>query len=164
MKYCSQCGSHLKTTTIDGVKRRACSNESCSYVVWGNPVPVVAALVLHNDTYIIARNALWPQGIYSLITGYLEKHEHPDDAVLREVKEELNLDGEVKRFLGHFSFAEKNQLLIAYEVEARGELALNHEIAEIKQLTHAELLQYDFAPLTITQQIIASWQNNKAAY
>jgi NADH pyrophosphatase NudC (nudix superfamily) len=48
----------------------------------GNPVPVVAALIEYQGKIVLARNAQWPEGMFSLVTGYLEKHETPEDAVV----------------------------------------------------------------------------------
>lgn len=157
MKYCSKCGSGLKAELIDGSTRYVCSSERCDYIFWNNPVPVVAALVRLNDKYIIARNTSWPKNIFSVITGYLEEGENPEDAVIRELDEELGLAGVIKRHIGNYIFKEKNQLILCYEVEASGAISTNHELAEFKELTAAELLEYDFSPLYITEKIKHDW-------
>ncbi len=161
MKFCPTCGNRLISKLIDDTTRLTCKDEACGFIFWNNPVPVVAALVFYQGQYIIARNAAWPKNIYSLITGYLEQGENPEKAVLREAKEELGLEGHVHHFIGNYNFSEKNQLIIAYEVHATGDLKLNHELAEIKHLTPDELLQYDFHPLYITEKIIRDWQNHE---
>ena len=161
MRYCPQCGNILTVKIIDGLERFVCKNHSCEYISWNNPVPVVAALVRHGDKYIIARNTAWPDGIFSLIAGYLEQGENPAAAVLREVKEELGLQAALVNFIGHYNFPEKNQLIIAYEVSASGEISTNHELAEIKKLTTSELLRYDFRPLYITESVIKDWRESR---
>jgi NAD+ diphosphatase len=157
MKFCPQCGNQLRAREIDGATRWVCQADDCQFIHWNNPVPVVAALVRYQDNYIIARNAKWPEGIFSLITGYLESGEDPEQAALREVQEELNLSGGITQFLGHYTFKQKNQLILAYEIKATGELQTNYELAELKQLTPAELASYDFHPLVITTSIINEW-------
>ncbi|MGD8566458.1 MAG: NUDIX domain-containing protein [Gammaproteobacteria bacterium] len=122
---------------------------------------MVAALVKNKNNYIIARNVQWPKGVFSVITGYLESGEHPEDCVLREVKEELGLTGKISGFLGYHLFKEKNQLILAFEVLASGDLQTNHELAEVKYLTPVELSRYDFRPLTITEQIIREWKKQQ---
>ena len=79
--------------------------------------------------------------------------------MVREVAEELGLEGKIKRFIGHYSFFEKNQLILCYEIEAAGALKLNHELLEMKQLSPEELSDYDFRPLYITEKIIEDWRN-----
>lgn len=158
MKYCPSCGKELTTKVLDGANRFACHDDSCGFIFWNNPVPVVAALVYHDDKYVLARNVAWPKNIFSLITGYLEQGESPEHAVVREVKEELGLDAHIHRFLGNYTFSEKNQLIIAFELYATGILETNHELAEIKTLAPGELAQYDFQPLYITENIIRDWK------
>lgn len=162
MKFCPNCGNKISLKVIDGVNRFACDNENCNFIHWDNPVPVVAALVKKRENYIIARNARWPRGVFSVITGYLESGEHPEDCVLREVMEELGLTGTIASFLGYHLFKEKNQLILAFEVVANGELQTNHELSEVKYLTPVELVSYDFTPLYITEQIIKEWKKQRS--
>jgi NAD+ diphosphatase len=161
MKFCPNCGNEITLNVIDGVNRFACANKNCNFIHWDNPVPVVAALVKNQDKYIIARNVRWPKGIFSVITGYLESGEHPEDCVLREVQEELGLTGKIASFLGYHLFKEKNQLILAFEVVASGDLQTNHELSEWKYLTPVELSRYDFRPLYITEQIIKEWKKQQ---
>lgn len=158
MNYCPQCGSKLVTRNIDGKRKQVCSSENCAFVFWNNPVPVVAALVELGGYYIIARNKAWPRGIFSVITGYLEQGEIPEEAVVREVTEELGLQGTITRFLGNYMFREKNQLILGYEVSGSGTIQTNHELAEIRQLSPKELSDYDFRPLYITEQLVHDWK------
>jgi NADH pyrophosphatase NudC (nudix superfamily) len=163
MKYCSKCGSTLESKQIDGHKRYICSSEECGYVYWNNPIPVVAALVFCNGKYIIARNTRWPKEIFSVITGYLERKENPENAVLREVSEELGLKGEIKRHIGNYCFKEKNQVILCYEVVATGIVKTNHELVEFKELSPKELIDYDFSPLYITERIKRDWAVHHAS-
>jgi NADH pyrophosphatase NudC (nudix superfamily) len=157
MKYCSECGNKLSPKLIDGYTRYVCVNQACNYVFWNNPIPVVAALVKRNGKYIIARNADWPIGMFSVITGYLEAKESPEDATLREVSEELGLDGTIKRHIGNYSFYKKNQIILCYEVEATGRVALNDELDDFKELSSKEFIEYDFSTLSITEKIKRDW-------
>ena len=46
-KYCPNCASELISVEIEGIKRLKCP--SCDFVHWDSPVPVVAAIVEHED-------------------------------------------------------------------------------------------------------------------
>ena len=157
MSYCPKCGGLLKLKMIDSTHRAACDKDKCGFVYWDNPVPVVAALVQYLGNYVIARNVKWPKGVFSLITGYLERGETPEQGVLREVTEELGLTGKVTRHIGNYSFVEKNELILCYEVAASGTVRINHELAELKQLSPTQLAEYDFGPLYITKSIVKDW-------
>lgn len=132
--FCPQCGQPLQTAEIHGQPRQRCNAADCGYIHWDNPVPVVAAIVEVDGAIILARNQGWPEKMFGLITGFLEKGETPDDAVLREVREELGLQAETAHFIGYYPFFEMNQLILAFHVPARGEITLNEELAAIKRV------------------------------
>jgi len=154
MSFCPQCANRVQPREVHGVNRMACSSPHCDFVLWENPVPVVAALVQVEHHFVLARNARWSHGLFSLVSDYLEKHEAPELAVLREVKEELGLDGEVEQFIGHYPLLAKNQLIIAYRIRASGNITLNDELAEYKLVNQETLRQYDFGPFGLTKQIV----------
>ncbi len=157
MKYCPECAGVLEPRRIDGVERKVCVSQGCGFVHWDNPVPVVAALVEYQGKVVLARNSQWPEGMFSLVTGYLERNETPEDAVVREVKEELGLDGKVQEFLGCYSFVEKNQIILAHWVAATGELTTGNEITEVRLLSREELKLWQFGRLAITSAIANQW-------
>ena len=157
MKYCPECASRLELKRIDGVERMACAIPECTFVHWDNPVPVVAALVQYRGKVVLARNSLWPEDAFSLVTGYLERGESPDQAVVREVKEELGLDGKVEGFIGCYSLVEKNQVVLAHWVVAAGNLETGSEIAEVKLLSREQLELWQFGRLALTSVIVKRW-------
>ena len=140
-RFCARCGASLAARTIDGLDRLACT--ACDHVIWDNPVPVVAAIVDHEGAVILARNRDWPEKMFGLITGFVEREEVPEAAVLREVEEELGVRGRIAGFVGHYAFAEQNQLLIVYHVEAEGNLRLGAELAEIRRIPPRRLKPWD---------------------
>ena len=55
MKFCPICAAPLGPQTTEGRERLHCSSDSCDYVFYDNPVPVVAALVEHGQTVLLVR-------------------------------------------------------------------------------------------------------------
>ena len=149
MNFCPQCASILKTQLIDEHERLVCTSVECNYVYWNNPIPVVAALVEVDNQFVLARNKAWPEEFYSLITGFMEAYEVPIDSIARETKEELNLDFISGQLLGHYPFAQMNQLIIAYHVKAQGNIKLNEELSDYKLLSLSQLQDYDFGPMKL---------------
>ncbi|MGQ0585774.1 MAG: NUDIX domain-containing protein [Gammaproteobacteria bacterium] len=133
-KFCPRCARPLETVTYDGVQRQRCADPACGFVHWNNPVPVVAAIIEHEGRVLLARNKLWPEKFFGLVTGFLEKDETPEGGVLREVEEEVGLKGSIEGFVGHYGFPQMNQLIIAFHVRASGTITLNDELAEFKLL------------------------------
>ncbi len=137
MRYCPWCRSELSRRTVEGEERVACSSATCSYVFYNNPTPVVAAIVEYNEKIILAHKKGFPETWYGIIAGFLEKGETPEQAVLREIKEEVGLAGDTLQFIGHYSFFERNQLILAFHVKAQGEICLGDELDRIK-LVHPD--------------------------
>lgn len=65
---------------------------------------------------MLVRSHGWPEDWYGLVTGFLEPGESPEDAILREVKEEIGIDARLERYLGAYPFAQINQIILAYHV------------------------------------------------
>jgi len=116
MKYCPYCGAPLLRLALSGRERPACPDPKCGFVHWNNPIPVVAAVVEHAGQVCLVRNVGWPVHWYGLVTGFLESGEMPEEAVLREVEEEIGLPATFQSYLGMYEFYRSNQLLIAYHV------------------------------------------------
>lgn len=142
-RYCPQCGQALESRDEGAMPRQACPDRRCGFIHWDNPVPVVAAVVEHEGKIVLARNVAWPATWYALVTGFLERAEDPAQAVLREVKEELDLDGLAANFIGHYEFRRMNQIIIAYHVPAVGTIRLNEELADYRHEAFHEVRYWE---------------------
>lgn len=128
--YCPTCTSVLEKRAD---RYLYCSSSACHFVYYGNPTPVVAAIIEYGEKEVLlAHNVAWPSQWYALITGFLEYGEHPEEAILREVKEETNLDASEATFVGHYTFKRMNQIIMVYHVKATGEVILNEELDDFK--------------------------------
>jgi ADP-ribose pyrophosphatase YjhB (NUDIX family) len=150
-RFCPLCASTLARRLVGERERDACS--ACDWVHWDNPTPVVAAVVEYRGQVLLARNRAWPEKMFALVTGFLERDESPSAAVLREVKEETDLDGEDARLIGVYDFARMNQVIIAYHVPARGVVRLGEELADYRLVEPARLRPWPQG----TGQALADW-------
>ena len=139
VRFCAQCGGQLVQAEIDGRKRPTCRSTVCNYVFWDSPTPVVGAIVEHEGAVILARSQGWPEGMFGVITGFLERGETPEAGILREVQEELGVEGTLIHFIGNYSFFEMNQVIFMFHVRTQGELCIADELAEIKRVNPNEL-------------------------
>jgi NADH pyrophosphatase NudC (nudix superfamily) len=101
-------------------------------------------VVEYQQQILLARNVEWPPGFFGLIAGYLEAKEAPEDAILRELQEEVGLAGRVIAPIGQYPYFEKNQLILAYHVEASGQIVVGPELAEIKLVPMDKLRPWAF--------------------
>lgn len=141
-RFCPQCGSPLEWGEMAGAERQLCFAPGCGFVRWDNPLPVVAAVIECVDrdgAILLARNHAWPDKMFALVTGFLERGETPEAAVAREVMEEVALEAVSVKLLGAYPFARKNEIIIGYHVQARGEIRLNEELAEYRLVRPEQL-------------------------
>jgi NADH pyrophosphatase NudC (nudix superfamily) len=136
-RFCPRCATPLQVQVIGGTDRNHCSN--CGFTHWNNPAPVVAGLVQVGDEILLARNAAWPAKMFALITGFLEPGEDPRDGIVRELKEETNLDAVQVNLIGAYEFRRKNEVIIAYHVVAEGQVTLSEELAEFRMVLPEKL-------------------------
>ena len=129
-RFCPVCATPLVERETAGRVRLACP--ACDFVRWNNPLPVMAAVIEYEGRILLARNAAWRHGMFALVTGFLEEGETPEDGIAREVKEETDLDVDRSTLIGVYEFMRKNELIIAYHVEATGTIELNEELAEFR--------------------------------
>ena len=160
-RFCSACGAALEVLLVAGRLRQVCST-GCGHVEWGNPLPVVAALVEREGSMVLARNHAWAEGVFGLVTGFLEAGETPEAAVAREVKEELNLDARAVSLIGVYPFERKNEIIIAYHVQADGEVVLNEELAEFRLIPPEKLRPWDFGTGLAVRDWLAANQSPSA--
>jgi len=144
VKYCPRCATPLESRPHAGRDRLACPSDGCGFVHWDNPLPVVAAIVEHDGCVVLARNHGWPEKMYGLVTGFLEKGETPEAGVLREVREELGVEAELIGMVGVYPFFQRNELIVAYHLRATGELVLGEELAGIKRVPPDKLRPWPF--------------------
>lgn len=120
-----------------GKIRLACPDGHWTH--WDNPLPVLAALVEIEGRILLARNAAWPEKMFALITGFMERGETPEQGIARELKEETNLDADAIALIGVYEFIRKNEVIIAFHVKASGEISLSEELVDYRLIAPEKL-------------------------
>lgn len=90
LKYCPKCGSsHF---LFDGSKSFKCHD--CGFHFFINSACAVAAIIVNDEgNILLTRRAVEPNaGMLDLPGGFVDPMETVEDCLLREIKEELNLD------------------------------------------------------------------------
>jgi NAD+ diphosphatase len=143
-RFCLWCGAALIVEERAGRARPLCRAEGCGFVHWGNPTPVIAAVVEHDEGVVLVRAHGWPEKMYGLVTGFLERDETPEEGVLREVQEELGLHGRVVSLVGAYAFPQRHELIVAYHVRASGTVVLGDELVGHRLIPPDKLRPWPF--------------------
>lgn len=142
-RYCPVCATELvmradNAIGADGDKARlACPDGHWTH--WDNPLPVLAALVELEQKILLARNTAWGPKNFALITGFMERGETPEQGIARELHEETGLAADKVSLIGVYEFIRKNELIIAYHVQASGVVRLSPELAEYRLVSPEKL-------------------------
>jgi NADH pyrophosphatase NudC (nudix superfamily) len=141
--FCLKCGAAMVKKEVDGEARTACP--SCDYVFWNNPVPIAGTIVTQGEGILLVQRQIDPPDRYALVAGYLEEHESAEEAAVREVKEETNLEVVVQSIVGVYSCraVRLNAIFIVQHAEVvEGELHLSSELRDAQWFTRATLPNY----------------------
>ena len=99
MAFCLPCGSPLAERPLEGRLREVCGR--CGWVRYVNPVPAAAAIVRMDGGVVLVLRALDPRaGDWCLPSGFQESDESPEEACVRETREETGLEVEIESLHG----------------------------------------------------------------
>lgn len=100
-KYCPLCAAPLSSGMRYGRIRKYCTE--CSFINYENPLPTTVALAETDGKILLIKRGIEPlKGIWILPSGFMELGETPEEACLRELKEETNMEGVIKELIGVF--------------------------------------------------------------
>jgi len=83
--------------------------------------PVVIMLITKGNRVLLGRNAVWPEGMYSLLAGFVEPGETVEAAVRREVLEEAGVPVGPVRYLASQPWPFPASLMLGCHGEALDE-------------------------------------------
>lgn len=72
---------------------------------------VAVAIIIQNRRYFIAKRAMSKKikpGLWEFVTGFTEDHEAAEDTVLRELQEEIGVNGKIIKSLDLFKMDEED--------------------------------------------------------
>ena len=95
-KFCGVCGS--VTQSVQGGHCRQCTEPACARVHFPRTDPAIIVAVTKDDKCLFGRQTAWPEYRYSVIAGFVEPGESVEQAVVREVREETNIDLETVNY------------------------------------------------------------------
>ncbi len=146
---CPRCGA--RTERIIGSWGKHC--KACSFEHFPCVHPCTIALVTRGDSLLMIRKPEWPEGYYSLPSGFCDFGECLEECVVREVEEETGIRVGNMRYLGSQSWPFPSQLMAGFAAEYEsGEI-----VVDTKELEDARWFRRDAMPPTFSAKSIAGW-------
>ena len=109
-QFCGRCGSK----TLDESHERAKRCEECGLVSYPRLSPAIIVCVRDGDKILLSRAAHFRKNIYSVTAGFVEPGESLEQAVEREVFEEVGLKLDNIRYYGSQPWPFPHSLMIGF--------------------------------------------------
>ena len=135
-KYCGRCGMllDLKTAGYNAV----CSG--CGLITYPQTHPAVIMCVSDGERILLGRQAVWPENRWSLLAGFVEPGESPEQTVVREVFEEAGVRVEGVDYVKSQPWPMPMALMLGYDAYAAHQpVTLSDELQAAQWLTAEEL-------------------------
>jgi ADP-ribose pyrophosphatase YjhB (NUDIX family) len=155
-RFCPRCASPL---TPDATRLEC---PGCGYVAWANPVPGAQALVERDGCVLLGRRRNEPSaGRWDIPGGFVNEHEHPLDALHRELLEETGLAIEPTEFLGIWMQPYDGRSVLSLTWLARptgGEERAGDDLVELGWFAPGELPAPEELAFETYVQILSLWR------
>lgn len=158
-QFCGRCGH--RTQHKVGAYERIC--EYCGLQHYPRISPSIIVLITRGDELLLARGSHFPPGVFGLIAGFVEVGENIEEAVHREVKEEVNLEINHLRYFGSQSWPFPDSLMIGFFADyANGEIEIDsHEIESAGWYRYDQLPGLPNVKISIARRLIDEFVNER---
>lgn len=129
-QYCCRCGTRVH---IHAHENAMCCH-ACGYRQYPRINPCVIVLITQGDQVLLARNANFKANYFSCIAGFIEPGERVEQALHREVKEEIGVEIKNLRYISSQSWPFPHSLMLGFICDyAGGDIQVDgHEIVEAR--------------------------------
>jgi len=103
-----------------------------------SPILAVDGIILKDDKVLLTKREIYPfQGYWVLPGGHVEYGEKVEEAIKREMKEELGVSVKIKKLVGVYSEPKRDPRYHSVSVvfflgKGKGKIRLSHEASEFK--------------------------------
>ena len=165
--YCPACGSETKVTQSGYV--RVCMAEACKRHHFPRTDPAVICLIVNGDECLLARRAIWPTQRRSTLAGFVEPGETLEQAVAREMFEEVGVRVGKVVYRGSQPWPFPASLMLGFWAEATSTDVQvdNDEIVEAHWFTRAAIREQTAsgdlilpASDSISSRLVTDWLND----
>jgi NAD+ diphosphatase len=158
-RWCGRCGGETARSSTERV--RTCRR--CGFAAYPRLSPAVIMLVERDGRALLARNGANQMRFHSVLAGFVEVGESLEEAVHREVAEEVGVRITDVRYFGSQPWPLTNSLMVGFTAQwASGELSPDGtEIAEAAWYA-PDRLPLVPGPISISRGLIDDWVRRRS--
>jgi NAD+ diphosphatase len=113
-RFCGRCGAPAARLDAEFAMHCRC----CGHRNYPRISPCIITLVTHGEALLLARSPRFPPGRYSTLAGFIEPGESAEDAVRREIFEEVGLTVGRLRYYRSQAWPFPHSLMLGFFAEA----------------------------------------------
>jgi NAD+ diphosphatase len=153
-QFCGRCGERTEHPPAERARR--CPR--CGLLAYPRVAPAIIVLIRRGNEVLLARGKRFPLPFYSTLAGFVEPGESLEEALAREVLEEVGVAVKDLRYFGSQPWPFPHSLMIGFNAEyAGGELKPDpSEILDAGWFTADNLPQIP-GKLSIARKLIDGW-------
>lgn len=161
--FCGVCGSPNLLRSAG--HRMKCSNDECARESFPRIDPAIIVLVTHEDSCLLGRNSKWRAKHFSTLAGFVEPGESLEDAVVREVYEEVQVNLKNIRYVSSQPWPFPASAMCGFYAEALDRSSgSSEEVEETRWFSVDSLTQAVLSdevrlspPVSIAFRLLADW-------
>jgi NAD+ diphosphatase len=158
-RFCGRCAT--PTEVLAGERARRCP--ACGLMAFPRLAPAVITLIERDGEALLARGATFPVPMYSCVAGFVEPGETMEEAVHREVREEVGVELADVRYVASQPWPFPHSLMIGFEATwASGDIVIDE-----REIVDAQWYRPDDLPMippgmSIARTLIDRWVAREA--
>jgi NAD+ diphosphatase len=138
-QFCSRCATATALKAKDGFERYC---PACHLSFFPRISPSIIVLIKKNDQLLMARSPHFLPGVFGLIAGFVEAGETLEEAVYREVREEVGIEIKNLQYFGSQAWPFPDSLMVGFMAEySKGKLRIDPQ-----EIEKAGWFRYDKLP------------------
>ena len=157
-KFCSTCGNKTLFNSKEGAPDCECLAPPRYPII----SPCIITLIHDKDRILLGRSKFFPPNMFSTLAGFIEAGENAEEALVREVMEEVNVQVSEIKYYGSQSWPFPSQLMLGYFCKyEEGEIKLNDAELEEARWFHLDDLPMIPPDSSISGQLIRSYISDR---
>lgn len=112
-QFCGKCG----TAMINRESELAMICPNCHFISYPRLSPAVIMSVVRGDQILLARSPRFTKGMYSTLAGFVEPGETLEEAVKREVREEVNVSVKNVQYIASQPWPFPHSIMIGFSAD-----------------------------------------------